>query len=363
VVLSPGTPHVNRDNDSQALVAARALWEQRSSGARHYRNMLVFLAADQRRLEELERATAESLAWTEIHGRWEELGLDAFGRNQAESKMNDANKAVELRLAETFHWALIPHQPDPTGPIQWDTTKTDGQLGLAARASRKLINDGSLNVAYAAELLRGLLSDGGPLTSLWANGHVAVNDVWDAFARYPYLPRLRDINVLNRTVAQGPASITWEQHGFAVADAFDEKNNRYAALTTGAAAETVIGTTLIVRPDLAVAQLEQEYEPPGPVPGPGPRPEPGPGPQPPADDEKLRRFYAIAHLDPERYQRDFSKIAQEIVTNLAAHLGTAVDITVEVRASNDDGFPDGVIRTVNENAKTLKLDQFGFERD
>ncbi|HEX6393107.1 MAG TPA: DUF499 domain-containing protein [Acidimicrobiales bacterium] len=366
VVLSPATPHVNRDNDSQAMVAAKALLEQRSSGARHYRNMLIFLAADQRRLEELERGTAESLAWTEIRQRWEELGLDAFGRNQAESKKNDANNAVALRLAETFHWALIPHQPDPTGPIEWDTTKTDGPLGPAARASRKLINDGSLNVAYATELLRGLLGEGGPLATVWDNGHVSVNEVWDAFARYPYLPRLRDINVLTRTVAQGPASITWEQHGFAVAEAFDDKNSRFVGLVTGAATDHVTGTTLIVRPDLAAAQLAREAVVTGATSsgtvGPDPRPSTEQLVPEPAD-EKLRRFYAIAHLDSERYQRDFSKIAQEIVTNLAAHLGTALDISVEIRATNDDGFPDNVIRTVNENATTLKLDQFGFEKD
>ena len=93
--------------------------------------MLVFLAADQRRLEELERGVAELLAWSDIHGRWEELGLDAFGRNQADSKKKDANQTVELRVAETYHWALVPNQPDPTGPIEWETARTDGQGGLA----------------------------------------------------------------------------------------------------------------------------------------------------------------------------------------------------------------------------------------
>jgi hypothetical protein len=68
------------------------------------------------------------------------------------------------------------------------------------------------------------------------------------------------------------------------------------------------------------------------------------------------------HLDPERYQRDFARLAQEIVANLAAHLGTEVELTLEVRATNDAGFPDGITRTVSENSRTLKLDQYGFEK-
>ena len=38
-----------------------------------------------------------------------------------------------------------------------------------------------------------------------------------------------------------------------------------------------------------------------------------------------------------------------------------VEISVEVRAKHDEGFPEDVIRTVNENAKTLKFETQGFE--
>jgi hypothetical protein len=41
----------------------------------------------------------------------------------------------------------------------------------------------------------------GVLQSVWEEGHVAVAMVWDLFARYLYLPRLRDIDVLLQTVS------------------------------------------------------------------------------------------------------------------------------------------------------------------
>ncbi|MHB1534039.1 MAG: Swt1 family HEPN domain-containing protein [Acidimicrobiales bacterium] len=373
VVLGPDAPHANRDEHSQAIVAARTLLEQRGSGARLNRNMVLFLAADQRRLEELERGVAEYLAWAEIHDHWEELGLDAFGRNQAGSKKADAERGVGLRLAETYHWALVPSQADPSGPVTWETTKVDGSGGLALRASAKLVHAGVLATAYPPELLRGRLGEGGPLASLWSEGHVTVNALWEAFARYVYLPRLRSVDVLTRTVADGPGSIAWESHGFAVADAFEAATGRYAGLVAGAGASQVTGTTLVVRPDVAAAQLRADsaqaaemITSPGPLhPGSAPSAEGSPvaepAPAPEAKPAVLRRFYGVAHLDPERYQRDFAKLAAEIIANLAGHLGTDLDITVEIRATNDAGFPDSIVRTVSENAGTLKLSEQGFE--
>jgi hypothetical protein len=364
IVFGPAASHANRDSGSQAMQTARAILEHKSSGNRQYRNMVLFLGPDHQRLAELERAAAEHLAWCDIHGRWEELGLDAFGRNQAEAKKAEADRAVELRVGETYIWALIPHQPDPTGPIEWETVKTDGAGGVAERVSKKLVNNGVFAVGYAAELLRSLLSDGAVLAPMWADGHVSVNQLWDAFARYVYLPRLADIGVLCATVAAGPNSTAWEQHGFAVADSFD---GRYAGLVTGASADHVTGTSLAVRPDLATAQEAADEATTDQIPPDSGSPTGGtdgevPPPKPLVDD-RLKRFFATTRLDPERYQRDFAKIAQEIVTNLAGHLGTGIEISVEIRATNDDGFPETLIRTVNENARTLKVEQYGFERE
>ncbi len=115
VILAPSAPHTNRDLNSQAMAAAREILDQRASGQRLYRNMLVFLAPDLTRLGELERGSAEYLAWKEIDDRRAELNLDVFQTNQARSKRSDADRAVDLRLAESYHWCLVPHQPELDG--------------------------------------------------------------------------------------------------------------------------------------------------------------------------------------------------------------------------------------------------------
>jgi hypothetical protein len=173
--------------------------------------------------------------------------------------------------------------------------------------------------------------------------------------------------------------MVWESHGFAVADAYEPGSGRYVGLVTGGMAAGVIGTTLIVAPELASVQLAAAASAGAATAGSGAGGEIGGGGTleateaagavgpaesgPAVVDERVRRFYAVARLDPERYQRDFAKLAAEVVANLAGHLGTDVEISVEIRATNEAGFPDGLVRTVTENARTLKVDEHGFERE
>ena len=225
--------------------------------------------------------------------------------------------------------AWFPHQPDPTGPIEWETIKADGQGSLAVRTSRKLVNAGSLGVAYAAELLHGLLSEDGVLSSMWADGYTTVNALWDAFARYPYLPRLKNLETLCATVRQGANPIAWQIMGFAVAEA----STPPPAASSGSPRT---GMTRPYRDDTgrppgrrsgrSSADEASSEETSGANGGARPAQDGDDGDEPAADDT-LRRFYAVARLDPERYQRDFAKLAAEVIANLAGLLGTNVEIS------------------------------------
>ncbi len=370
VLLGPGTPHVARSAESAALTAAGEILERRGNAAREFRNMLVFLAPDQRRLDELERGVAEFLAWRSVDDERgaDGLNLDPNQARQAATKRADADQTVTLRLAETYQWVLVPTQPEPTGRPGWDAVRVDGQGSLAARASRKLINEAYLYTTFAPALLRLQLD--GTLHSLWESGHVSVNKVWDTFARYLYLPRLRDITVLLDTVSQGPASTTWQQDGFATAEAWDEAAGRYVGLTVGQHVIGASGTTLIVMPIVAAIQLEAEAgQPPGPAPGNDEQPSEGitpPGPLPPTPGaesgaKKLERFFGVVSLDPTRLNRDFGRVAQEVIQHLTSLMGTNVEVTVEIRATNSDGFPDATVRTVSENTRTLRFTSHEFE--
>lgn len=358
VILGPAHPHL-RSEDTPALAVGRRMLAKRGTAQRLYRNMLVFLAADQRRLDELERATASFLAWREVNDQADSLNLDSHQRTQAGRKLQEANTAIDLRLAETYQWLLVPAQTDPTGPAQWDNIRVEGQDGLAVRASRKLVHEDRLKLAYPPVLLRQVLD--GVLAPLWSNGAVAVADVWDAFARYLYLPRLRDVDVLLDTIREGPASINWQDEGFATAAAFD---GQYLDLVAGSHPAAATTSTLIVQPSAAEEQLSRAPQPvPPPIGGevgaPGEDGREGPA----ATDERhaLTRFYGRVTLDPDRYARDFGKVQQEVLTHLSGQIGAQLEIVVEIRARNQSGFEETTIRNVSENARTLRFDHHEFE--
>ncbi|HMQ26440.1 MAG TPA: hypothetical protein PKA98_10670, partial [Acidimicrobiales bacterium] len=364
VVLPPESPHIARAAESPARLAALELLERRGNVPRQYKNMLVFAAADQRRLEDLERAAAEYLAWKGILDRSDDLVVSTQQLKHAEAMMRRSNEAIDLRLAETYQWVLVPRQPDPVGGIELEEVHLDAQGTVAQRASRKLISEGALAVQFPAQVLRSKLDR--ELAPLWENGHVALRDLWQAFAKYVYLPRLRDVEVLVAAAEAGPALLTWQTDGFATAVAVGD-GARYLGLATSSHPGKLDPTALLVNPAFALGQIEQEASD---QPDRKREDESGGDDHPAGDggngDDSVprrppTRFTGVVQLDPSRPSRDFGRVAQEVIEHLTALVGADVDITVEVRAKRDDGLPDEVVRTVMENARTLKFDRYDLD--
>ena len=59
---------------------------------------------------------------------------------------------------------------------------------------------------------------------LWRGDHVAVKQLAEDFARYLYLPRLKNPEVLLDAIRDGLVLLTWQQDSFAFADSYDEKH-------------------------------------------------------------------------------------------------------------------------------------------
>ena len=53
----------------------------------------------------------------------------------------------------------------------------------------------------------------------------------------------------------------------------------------------------------------------------------------------------------------------EVVQRLTSQLGCDVEVTLEIAARLPDGFDDATVRTVSENSRTLKFDDYGFEEE
>ena len=352
--------------ESIALAAASELLDVKGNQPREYRNCLVFLAADSQRTEELEGVVADLLAWKWVVAESGATGLnlDPAQAAHAQAKLAEANRSVADCLGQTYRWLLVPEQAEPTGPITWVPVPVDGHGGLAERASERLIQGGYLFLSYPPAWLRQRLD--ADLASLWACGHVSVATLWEPFARYLYLHRLRDFNVLAETIAVGAAEPSWPEI-FAIADKYQD--DHYLGLVAGHR-PTVHATTIVVQPDLASAQrgepakrYEGKFSLSSSATSTESRTEETLGDE---GDQTTgpKYFRGAVVLNPTRLSRDFGVVLQEVVTQLATPENTAVMVTVEVSAKNPDGFPDATVRNVTENARELGFEAgSGFKDD
>jgi predicted AAA+ superfamily ATPase len=373
VVLGPEHPHSARTDGSLARHEAALLLEWRGQAPRCYKNMLVFLAADATRLKELRQAVRQHLAWASIWDQRDTLNLDAHQVRQADARRKSADETVRVRIPETFQWLLVPEQPDPKDTkIEWKEIRLQGQDGLAVRAARKLKSEELLVTEMGGIRLR-LELDRIPL---WRGQDVSIRQLAEDMARYLYLPRLRDTDVLARAIEEGLSQLNWRDETFAYAEGYDEKRKRYQNLQAGKAVRVLTtGGSLLVKPDVAAVQMEQETTPTGEEGGPGGGPV-GPGPRPPVGGtgptrtdpvvkpppKKTTRFYATVRLDPSRPVRDAEKVIQEVVQHLTALVGAEVTNRMEIEARYPDGLTEKLVRDLTENCNTLRFESCEFEQ-
>ncbi len=231
VVLGPEHPHRAGAADSPARIRAAELLATAADGApRRYRNMLVFLAAD-----------ADLLA-----------GLRALiATVGAPEPQSDAERELGARLGDTWRWLLAPA---PGG--RFEVSAAPGREDLAMRASRQLRADGALIVDYPPARLRADL-DAVPLWPADAD-HVALADVWEAYATSLELPRLRSSATLAAAIVGGVAAPDWETATFAYAAAWNPGRGAFDGLVAGQQGNFALaGSGLLVRAGAARAQLDR----------------------------------------------------------------------------------------------------------
>lgn len=367
VILPPDAPHKNKDMTSDAVQMAQEILESRGNSPRLYRNMLMFVAPDLQLSEAFAEAIQKFLAWESIYDERESLNLDAQQLKQVRTNRERMDETVDARLLETYNWLLVPHQPDPTGPIQWQAYRMSGSDSFYDRAERKLRQNELLIRKWAGYNLSMVLDK-----YLWRDeSHLSIKQLWEYLARYCYLPRLNDEQVLINAIADG---VSLSDAPFAYAEVVTE--DAYRGLRFREPSRVLLtDQSVIVHPEIAEAQLEsmrREQEERAanqstPTATASQRPAqrnrtivPDDTPAEP-EEVLMRRFYGSVSLNPERVKQEIDTIAEEIIERLTKLSGTEVSVTLEIHAQREEGFDEASMRTVNENSRTLKFDSHGFE--
>ena len=383
VILSPDYPHSAKTDSSAGRQAAAEILNRGSAG-RNCGNMLVFLAADKTRFVDLDKAVRSYLAWQSIEKETVSLNLTPFQANQVEQRLTSSDQAVKGRIPETYVWLLVAGQKRPEAgqafpAVEWQEFRLQGQEWLAERASKKLKNDGLLITSMAGAVLRFEIDQ----VPLWRGNHVGVKLLVDDFAKYLYLPRVKNAQVILDAIQDGVGRLTWSQDTFAYADYYDATADRYRGLEAGSPTDCPVERQQRggkARRRCGPDRKDSAPPPAGTGSGAGVSPGAGTGttgggtvgtgaetgkgtgaagtkPKAPV----LRRFHGSAKIEATRLSRDFDLIASSVVQHLAGLLDAKVTITVEIEAQIPLGAPDNVVRTVTENCRTLKFDNQGFE--
>lgn len=368
VVLSPEVTHLSSSEESPALLEARKILENRGNSPRVYRNTLVFLAADEQRMVELEDAVRIWLAWQSICDDREVLNLDPFQFRQSETEFSEAEATVEQRIPETFRWVLVPRQEVGDKESSIEIIRVQPSNGLAYSICTRLKRDGLLNTVYSGITLK-LELDRIPL---WRGNHVSLEQLAEDFARYQYLPRLVKPELLIGAVEQGVSLTTWMSDSFAYAEGYDETKKRYVGLQAGRIINAQLSKeSLVVKPDLASGQLEEEAAPePAEDRTDSESPHLGTGLEKPENRKEEtasiplpKRFFGTVKLDPHKMATQAGQINSEIISRMTGLVGSKAEVILDITISMPEGVPEDVKRTVEENCRTLKFEQQGFEEE
>ena len=348
-----GADHVyHKGPQSLAEKMARDILENRGNSPRQFRNTLVFLAADQSRLQDLQEAVREKMAWQEIVNRSDSLEITKNQVAQAKSRLDSAETSSQELLRETFQWLLIPVQVDPTSNVEFNAVRLKSHDSLAVRADTYLKKEEYMVTTFAGTRLRMELDR----IPLWPGDHVEVRQLVEYFARYPYLQRLTSPKVLLRAISDGVGLPMWRDESFAYADSWAEREGKYFGLRAGEQLTLTdpYSLGLIVKPEIAKKYVDVDPPPPPPMENGNGGLEPKPKVSSP------QRFFGAVTLDPMRGIGEAAKVFEEVIKHLNAHPDAAVKVDLEIEATFPDDVSDDTVRTVKENCNVLGFKEFDF---
>lgn len=358
IVLGVAHPYSGRDG-SEAMTEAKDILLQRGTTPRVYRNMLVFLAAELRQLDNLKASMRSSLAWAEIVREIDRLNLTQSDSALAKAKLVEANETLKTRLKEAWCYLIYPVQETAQADLEWATAKVPAQDGLLVRASKKLVSD------------EGLLSELGPARLdrelqkyIWhEKPHLYLKDIWEYLNRYIYMPRIKNRDVLTKTVQAAVGGML--PGPFAYAERWDEAKQTYSGL----AIDQVSGAQIIIDNESVIIQpsvAETNRPKPGIVNagdanGVSGTPTVAGGNQAgtistvpePVVEKKPTRFTGTVMISPDRPARVMHQIVEAIVEQLTTIAGSEVTLRLEIEAEVPSGLDRTKVRTLIENATTL----------
>jgi len=382
-ILKPQYSHRKGDLNSTARTLVEDALFNRGEITRANKNLVVFLAADRNPLDELSAATRAYLAWNDISTRIKAMNLPPDQQEVVTRSKATADRTVKERLGRTYTWVLYASQPQGNQPAVWKERLVDDPgTTLLTRVSDYLVRAGALSDLHSPRNITQAL--GSKLPGRWeSKGHLSAAELWDLYREHVYMPRLTERKVLYAAIGavqSAPGAVGWDHDGFALATGYD--GTRYEGLfipLEDSGFGHITDDTLIVRPDVALAQHTAEHA------GMGLEdqadPASGEGTSTAAaetsalgssltlgksgaagavtsgtlTESPLESFFGKLHVEGNRYGKPLRDL-QEYILDLLMDADTSLEIDIEIKACRRGGFDATTRRNVEQNASEISVE-------
>ena len=179
---------------------------------------------------------------------------------------------------------------------------------------------------------------------------VKLNQLWEYFTTYYYMPRLTDKNVLLETVCKGVAEKT-----FALAEDEDLTHElKFGDISL----KEISSENFLVKASFAQEQLKiKPPDPPEKEKG-----DDGTDPPPPPPPPLLPKHFSMdVELDKTRLNRNFNTCIEEVASYLMHLPNSSTSIRLVVNISAPEGISEELKEVVSGNCQILKIQNFYFE--
>jgi predicted AAA+ superfamily ATPase len=379
LAVLPTDAGYSKTGASVAIERATEILQDRGGQPRVKQNRLIFLAPDQDVLQRLRDQVRTLLAWQSIvaDSRDGRLNLDMYMGRQAAKSLEDAQDGVKRILREAYKWLLVPVQHtqggQPPGPLEWERVTVNPATQNFTGEIERVLKDNELVIyEWAPVHLSALLR-----AWFWKADapQAGAQDVWQKSCCYLYMPRLKDDDVYRRALGAGAPSLDY----FGLA--YIGPGDTWTGFTYGEATVPMLdGSLVLIEPGEAAAyrsKLQAQpqdptYTPDGAGSGAaaGTRQEQGvrersrlPGNETaePQRRNQKTRFFGVVELDPVTAKRDFATVVDEVLLHFTTVAGAKVRLRVDLEVEAAAPFSDAVMRTVSENARSLRFKGAEFE--
>ena len=339
-------PQIAFNGAKSATETAKNFLDNRGTVPRHWKNMLLFIAADAEKLRILKNHVRDFLAWQAVLDDVRHLNLDVLQLDDARGNLKLTAENVAMKLSQAYGVLIAPEQArDADLNLPLSVTMIDCTTGKnISVASEKFVRDLKLIDVLGGDMLRRLMDQ-----FIWREVDcVSVGELWRCFGEYYYMPRLVEKSVMLDAVSKGVAA-----KKFALADSRD--GEKFIGLRFGdVAVRNISDENFLVKAEVAEAQLN--------LPTPPVEPPVKPPVKPPVEPPPLpKKFSMNAELDNTRYGKDIKRCVEEIASLLMTLPAAEMSIRLTIDVTVPDGVDSEMQGIVADNCRGQNITNFRFE--